>query len=165
MTPLTEEQSTFTMKIPKQLPDSVDEEALMASAQSIQSTLESVVIVLVIVMAMLNVDPSALINGYFAVQMGCFLTIYNLSLPANALIYLNSMRKIVQFEIIHLDTIMLFFGIEAKLSDYMDETVTPFVSNEELGIKTTNYWINASTFLYVIVLLSLYWFVLRLIGM
>ena len=47
----------------------------------------------------------------------------------------------------------------------MDQTVTPFVKNEELGIETTNFWINASTFLYIFGIMVVYWFALRMIGM
>ena len=58
MTPLSPDQATFTMKIPKQLPDDVDEEALMTSAKSLQSAFEGIVIILIIAMAILGVDPT-----------------------------------------------------------------------------------------------------------
>lgn len=86
-------------------------------------------------------------------------------MPANAIIYLSALRDIVQFRIIQIDSILAFFGSSSKLSDFIDLEVTPLITNQELGVETTNFWVNSSTYISVTLAMVGVWVVLRLLGL
>lgn len=70
---------------------------------------------------------------YFTLQIMCYLKIYDIPLPANADIYIVEITKMIEFDILHPDTIgkMVTGNDEWKLTDYLQSKMEVIQNQKE----------------------------------
>jgi len=61
-----------------------------------------------------------IINLLYTLQLTKSISYYDLKFPANAQIYLNELRKLVDAEALKPDNLLEMFGFDFKLADVID---------------------------------------------
>ena len=103
-----EEDAKFTQKqiIPKQLPEGISEEDLLADAKAQENTFKLIMILQIILTLILKSQKDKLWILISVMQIMVYLPIYKVGIPPNLDIYLSALRNIADFKIIDKQMLM-----------------------------------------------------------
>lgn len=104
--PLEGDALTIMAAFPSQLPKGVSYQKLATSAKRAQDAMTVIVIVQIIMQGFLKGVIEDLWGLYFTLQLCSYLTLLNVSIPANAEIYVQNFRELVDFDVFKPDNIL-----------------------------------------------------------
>ena len=120
ISPLQLDQDSIKLGIsivaPKQLPKGVSEAEIIDSANSQQTSLKVIIIVVAIFM---KAGSQRLISLLMVIQIVSYLPLYNVDIPAETELYIEALRQIAEFDILPTE----------KIKEYMVENEIIFKLN------------------------------------
>lgn len=114
--------------LPKLLPHGLDQDKLLGEAKAAANTMTAMFFVQLGLQVCLKGILDDLWVLYFTLQIICYLQLYDVPLPPNADIYIKEFTKLIEFDILHPDTVGKFVtgNDDFKIATYLQSKLTTF---------------------------------------
>ena len=99
--PISTENAICTSGVPRQLPKGVSEEQLVKQASVASYSAIGITLLEIIIQISLKGSLDRLWVMFFTLQIICYLSIYDVAIPANAEIYVQKVIEILEFQLIN----------------------------------------------------------------
>ena len=106
-------------QFPKQLPDGVSEEDIEQQAMVAGNAMLGLIIIQLIAQLFLKKGMNDLFSLYYSLQIACYLQIYNIDIPANAVIFVTEFTKLIEFQFLNPQGFVRLFQPEFVLKDWI----------------------------------------------
>ena len=112
---LSDEASTFSNKVPSQVPKGTDLKLVERQAAFSSDTLKIFMVLQIVLQIFLKGALNDLWGLFFSLQIMCYLGIYDVTIPSSAQIYIDQFKAIIEFDSLKPDPLIQLFYPEFSL--------------------------------------------------
>ena len=106
---------TFVKSIPTQLPKWMDEKSLKAQTASGSKAIVGILVIQLFLKASVN-DMWVM---FFTLQLHCYIIIYTTKIPANSMLFIEELTKIIEFKLLTLEGIYQIYDQSFNFEEWL----------------------------------------------
>lgn len=125
---LLNDKVNFFKNIPKQNSGGVLVETLKDNALQTTDAITGLIVAQLFAQVLLKTSMDDLWALFLSLQMICYVTYYNVTIPLNAEFYLIELKKLVEFQILNPEGLIRLFDPEFKLDNFFTNVKTSIAS-------------------------------------